>query len=337
MEEKEKVTYESAGVSIAAGEETVQRIKTMVDATRSSSVLSGLGLFGGFFEIDTKKYSEPVLVSSIDGVGTKLRVAFAMGVHDSIGEDLVNHCVNDIMTSGADPLFFLDYLGTGALSPQVVEKIVEGMARGCKNASCALIGGETAEMPGFYQKGEYDVAGAIVGIIEKKKIIDGTKIKKGDVLIGLPSNGLHTNGYSLARKVLFEIAKYKVGDYVDDLNQSVGEALLRVHTSYQKAIALVRDIQGLHGISHITGGGIVGNTKRLLSSKLSLNINWDGWEVPSIFKLIQKHGNISNEEMQKVFNLGIGLVFVIESDNVNEAEATLKKASFSPIHIGEVR
>jgi len=337
LEEKERVTYESAGVNIAAGEDTVQRIKTMVDATRSSAVLSGLGLFGGFFEIDIKKYSHPVLVSSIDGVGTKLKVAFAMGVHDTIGEDLVNHCVNDIMTSGADPLFFLDYLGTGALSPQVVEKIVEGMARGCKNASCALIGGETAEMPGFYQKGEYDVAGAIVGVIEKNKIIDGRKIKKGDILIGLPSNGLHTNGYSLARKVLFEIAKYKVGDYVDDLNQTIGEALLQVHTSYQKAIALVRDIEGLHGISHITGGGIVGNTKRLLSSDLSLNINWNGWEVPPVFQLIQRHGNISNEEMQKVFNLGIGLVFVIKSDNVSEVENALNQASFYPIHVGEIR
>ena len=337
MEEKERVTYESAGVNIAAGEDTVQRIKTMVDATRSSAVLSGLGLFGGFFEIDIKKYSHPVLVSSIDGVGTKLKVAFAMGVHDTIGEDLVNHCVNDIMTSGADPLFFLDYLGTGALSPQVVEKIVEGMARGCKNASCALIGGETAEMPGFYQKGEYDVAGAIVGVIEKNKIVDGRKIKKGDILIGLPSNGLHTNGYSLARKVLFEIAKYKVGDYVDDLNQTIGEALLQVHTSYQKAIALVRDIEGLHGISHITGGGIVGNTKRLLSSDLSLNINWNGWEVPPVFQLIQRHGNISNEEMQKVFNLGIGLVFVIKSDNVSEVENALNQASFYPIHVGEIR
>ncbi|MFH1942170.1 MAG: phosphoribosylformylglycinamidine cyclo-ligase, partial [bacterium] len=264
------MSYKDAGVDISAGEEVVDRIKNMVRSTFSPRVLTDLGKFGGFYAPDLSGYREPVLVSSIDGVGTKLKVAFLIGKHDSVGEDLVNHCVNDIFVGGAKPLFFLDYIGTGLLKPGIIEDLLSGMVRGCKNAGCALVGGEMAEMPGFYQKGEYDVAGCIVGIVEKDRIINGRSIQKGDVLIGLPSNGLHTNGYSLARKVLLEKAKLEVDTYMDALGRTVGEELLRVHRCYLPVVSPLLDAFEIKGMAHITGGGLIGNTKRILPDGLSL-------------------------------------------------------------------
>ncbi len=307
----QSVHYKDAGVDIEAGKNAVDRIKEKVRTTFSPRVLTDLGKFGGFYAPDFTNYKEPVLVSSIDGVGTKLKVAFLMGKHDTIGEDLVNHCVNDIFVGGARPMFFLDYIGTGKLSPSVMEEIIAGMVRGCRNASCALIGGEMAEMPGFYQKGEYDVAGCVVGVVDKQKIIDGSGIQKGDVLIGLSSNGLHTNGYSLARKVLFENSQYQVDTYIDELGTTIGEALLRVHRCYLPIVEPLLDRFTINGMSHITGGGIIGNTMRIVPEGLKLNIDWTCWERPPIFKLIQKSGNVPEEEMRKTFNLGIGYILFV--------------------------
>jgi phosphoribosylformylglycinamidine cyclo-ligase len=277
-----------------------------------------------------------VLVSSIDGVGTKLKVAGLMQKHDSVGEDLVNHCINDILVGGAKPLFFLDYIGTGKLSPDVMEDVISGMVRGCRNAGCSLVGGEMAEMPGFYQTGEYDVVGCIVGLVEKDRIIDGSAIQKGDVLVGLPSSGLHTNGYSLARKVLLDMAGFDVHTHVEELGRTVGEELLRVHKCYFECIYPLLDKIEIRGMSHITGGGIVGNTKRILPQGRSLKIDWDSWDVPPIFRLIQKKGSVSDDEMRRAFNLGIGYILIVApSDRENLIEA-LKTDGEVPIVIGDV-
>ena len=331
-----KIGYKDAGVDIAAGEEAVDRIKEMVRSTFTPSVLTDLGKFGGFFCPDLTGYQQPVLVSSIDGVGTKLKVAGLMQKHDSVGEDLVNHCINDILTSGARPLFFLDYIGTGKLSPDVMEAVISGMVRGCRHAGCSLVGGEMAEMPGFYQTGEYDVVGCIVGLVEKDRIIDGSTIQKGDILVGLPSNGLHTNGYSLARKVLLEMAGFDVNMHVEELGCTVGEELLRVHKCYFKCIHPLLDKIEIRGMSHVTGGGIVGNTKRILSSGRNLEIDWNSWDVPPIFRLIQKKGSVSDDEMRRAFNLGIGYILIVApSDRENLIEA-LKADGEAPIVIGDV-
>lgn len=330
------LTYEAAGVSIAAGDESVERIKAMARATYGPSVLRDIGLFGGFYELDSGRCRRPVLVSSIDGVGTKVKVACALGVYDTVGEDLVNHSVNDVMTSGADPLFFLDYLATGKLKPEVVEKVVEGMARACRQAGCALIGGETAEMPGVYHPDDFDLAGAIVGVVEKEQIIDGHTIKAGDVLVGIGSNGLHTNGYSLARKVLLELAGIKLTEHVHELGCTLGEELLRVHRSYQTLVQQVRSLPGLHGIAHITGGGIVGNTSRLLPAGRSLRIDWQAWEVPPIFRLIQRLGKVQDAEMRRVFNLGIGEVLVVAPEATSICIEKASAAGFAAYIIGEV-
>lgn len=328
--------YKDAGVDIEAGEKAVQRIKTKVRSTFTQNVLTDIGLFGGFFELDLKKYRHPVLVSSVDGVGTKLKIAFLTGKHDTIGEDLVNHCVNDILVGGALPLFFLDYIGTGKLSPSVVEEIISGMVKGCKSADCSLIGGEMAEMPGFYQSNEYDVVGCIVGIVEKEKILDGHTIKKGDVLIGLPSNGLHTNGYSLARKVLFDIGKYNVKSKIDELGRPLGEELLKVHRCYLKIVSSVLKRFPISGMAHITGGGIIGNTKRILPKGRKLHIHWGSWEVPPIFLLIQKIGKVPEEDMRKTFNLGIGYVLVVPPSYVDRILDFLDKQNEKAIIIGEI-
>jgi phosphoribosylformylglycinamidine cyclo-ligase len=331
-----KIRYKDAGVDIAAGEEAVDRIKGMVRSTFTPSVLADLGKFGGFFCPDLTGYQRPVLVSSIDGVGTKLKVAGLMQKHDSVGEDLVNHCINDILTSGARPLFFLDYIGTGKLSPDVMEAVISGMVRGCRNAGCSLVGGEMAEMPGFYQTGEYDVVGCIVGLVEKDCIIDGSAIQKGDVLVGLPSNGLHTNGYSLARKVLLEMANFDVDTHVEELRCTVGEELLRVHKCYFNIVHPLLSKIEIRGMSHITGGGIVGNTKRILPQGRRLKIDWDSWDVPPIFRLIQKMGSVSDDEMRRAFNLGIGYILVVvPGDEENLIEA-LKAEGEAPIVIGDV-
>jgi phosphoribosylformylglycinamidine cyclo-ligase len=333
---KKSMDYKDAGVDIAAGEAAVDRIKEKVSRTFTPQVLTELGKFGGFYAPDLKNYKEPVLVSSIDGVGTKLKVAFLANKNDTIGEDLVNHCVNDILVGRAKPLFFLDYIGTGKLSPSVIDEIVTGMVRGCKQAGCALIGGEMAEMPGFYQKNEYDVAGCIVGLVDKQKIVDGSSIQKGDVLIGLPSNGLHTNGYSLARKVLLEKSQYQVDTYVDELGMTVGEELLRVHRCYLPVIPPLMDKFEIKGMSHVTGGGIVGNTMRVIPKGLNLKIDWSSWERPPIFGLIQKSGNVSEEEMRRTFNLGIGFILIVSQEKVDLIIQELKTKNENPVLMGEV-
>lgn len=326
-------TYKNAGVDIRAGEETVKKIKGFAKSTYNENVLSDLGLFGGFFELKKDNYSEPVLVSSVDGVGTKLKVAIAMNHHSTIGQDLVNHCVNDIAVCGARPLFFLDYLAFGKLNPETASSIVEGFSIACKQNGCALIGGETAEMPGVYKEDDYDLSGTIVGVVEKKEVIDGKKIAKGDVLIGFRSNGLHTNGYSLARKVL-EIFSYD--QKFDDLELPLGNELLRVHKSYLNLISELKSNADIHGFSHITGGGIVGNTKRIIPEGLSIKINWDAWEIPNLFKLIQKSGNISDDEMREVFNIGIGLIAVVSNSEIDKVIEIAKTLGETAILLGEV-
>jgi phosphoribosylformylglycinamidine cyclo-ligase len=336
VNEHSGLTYEGAGVSIATGDESVERIKALAKSTFSSAVLREIGLFGGFYELDATRFRRPVLVSSIDGVGTKLKIACALGVYDTVGEELVNHCVNDVMTSGADPLFFLDYLATGKLRSEVVEQVVAGMARACRQAGCALIGGETAEMPGFYQPDDFDLAGAIVGVVEKDAIVDGRGIQVGDLLIGIASNGLHTNGYSLARKVLLDVARMGLTDHVDELGTTLGEELLRVHRSYQPLVQRVRAVEGLRGIAHITGGGIVGNTRRLLPAGRSLRMDWQAWEVPPIFRLIQRLGNVAEEEMRRVFNLGIGEVLIVAPQAAQACVDAATELGLASFHIGEV-
>jgi len=330
------ISYKDAGVDITAGDQSVKKIAKLAKTTFNENVIRDIGLFGSFYQIDFSNYHQPILVSSVDGVGTKLKIAFMTGKHDTVGEDLVNHCVNDIMTSGAEPLFFLDYIAVGKLDQHIVVKLVEGMARGCRNANCALIGGETAEMPDFYQQNEYDISGTIVGVVERERIIDGSRIGRGDVLIGLPSSGLHTNGYSLARKVLFEIAAFHIDQHIDGLSCPIGEELLKVHSCYRNSILAMKDLPFLHGMSHITGGGIVGNSSRLLPEGLSLNIDWNNWDPPLIFKLIQQLGNVDDEEMRRTFNLGVGFVFIVDQKQVQETITILTSLQEKPFIIGEV-
>ncbi len=328
------LNYKKAGVDIHTGDETVKRIKKYAKSTFNENVLSDIGLFGAFFKLDLKKYEHPVLVSSVDGVGTKLKIAILMNKHDTIGQDLVNHCVNDIAVCGAKPLFFLDYLAFGKLNPKKAEQIIKGFSVACKQNKCALIGGETAEMPGLYDKNDYDLSGTIVGIAEKSKLINGKKIKRGDILIGFPSNGLHTNGYSLARKVLLE--EYSLNSVPKGFSKSLGYELLRVHKSYLILITQLTENISMKGFSHITGGGIVGNTMRLIPKGLSLNIFWDNWKKPNIFDLIQSTGEISNVEMRSVFNLGIGLIAVVSKKDQDKVMLISKKINEKPVLVGEV-
>lgn len=308
-------TYKSSGVNIQAGDETVEKIKVLAKSTFNKNVLSGIGHFGAFYQIDLNKWKNPVLVSSVDGVGTKLKIAFAMDKHDTIGQDLVNHCVNDIAVCGAEPQYFMDYLAFGKLCPEKAEQIIKGFSIACQENGVALIGGETAEMPGIYDENEYDMSGTIVGIVEREKIIDGRNVKAGDVMIGFVSNGLHTNGYSLARKVLLE--KYSVNDKVEMLQGTLGEELLKIHKSYLRLIIELKDKISINAFSHITGGGIVGNTKRVVPKDLQLKIDWSNWNVPNIFRLIQSIGNITDEEMREVFNMGIGLIAIVDKKDVD--------------------
>ena len=327
-------TYKSAGVNIQAGDETVERIKSLTKSTFNKNVLSGIGHFGAFYKIDLKKWKKPVMVSSVDGVGTKLKIAFAMDKHDTVGQDLVNHCVNDIAVCGAEPQYFMDYIAFGKLIPTKAEQIVKGFSTACKENSVALIGGETAEMPGLYNENEYDISGTIVGIVERDKIIDGKNVKAGNVLIGFASKGLHTNGYSLARKVLLE--KFSVNDKPTGLSNSLGDELLKVHKSYLKLICELKKQVSIKAFSHITGGGIIGNTKRVVPKNLILKIDWCAWNTPSIFKLIQETGNISDDEMRKVFNLGIGLIAIVDKNDVDQTLALSSKINENGIPIGEV-
>jgi phosphoribosylformylglycinamidine cyclo-ligase len=307
-----RVDYRQSGVDIDAGNEVVRRIKALARGTYTPGVVSGVGSFGGLFALDLagQRVDDPVLVASADGVGTKLKVAFLAGVHDTIGVDLVNHCVNDILVQGARPLFFLDYLATGRLAPDVAEQIVRGMAAACRDNGCALLGGETAEMPGFYAEGEYDVAGFIVGLVSRARIVDGRSIVAGDVLIALPSSGLHTNGYSLARRIVFDVLGLDVGSHVPELGETVGAALLRPHRSYLPAIAPLLDRGWIKGMAHITGGGVTENLPRTLPDGLTFSLDHDSWTVPAIFRWLQRGGQIDDAEMFRAFNMGVGLVLV---------------------------
>lgn len=329
--------YKSSGVDIDAGNETVNRIKKLARTTFTSGVLSEIGSFGGLFRLDIAAWKEPVLVSSADGVGTKLKVAFMMNRHRTIGADLVNHCVNDILVQGALPLFCLDYLATGRLSPDVAEQIVEGLASACRDNGCALLGGETAEMPGFYADGEYDVAGFIVGAVDRPQIVDGRTIAAGDVLIGLPSNGLHTNGYSLARKVAFETLRLSADSHVPDLGETIGEALLRTHRSYLPAIKPLLGRNLIKGMAHITGGGITDNLPRVLPPGVSARVNRTSWRVPAIFRWIGESGRVPEYDLRRALNMGIGMIVVAaERDADAVRQALLNAGEANSVVIGDI-
>ncbi|MDP2052307.1 MAG: phosphoribosylformylglycinamidine cyclo-ligase [Acidobacteriota bacterium] len=318
--------YKSSGVDIDAGHETVRRIKKLAQSTFTPGVLSEIGSFGGLFKLDTAAWKEPVLVSSADGVGTKLKVAFMANQHTTIGVDLVNHCVNDILVQGAVPLFFLDYLATGKLSPDVAEQIVQGLARACKDNGCALLGGETAEMPGFYNDGEYDVAGFIVGAVDRARLIDGKTIAAGDVLLGLPSSGLHTNGYSLARKIAFEELKLDVDTHVPDLGETVGQALLRPHRSYLPVIKPLLGKGVIKGMAHITGGGITDNLPRVLPAGTMARVNRTSWRVPAIFRWLGESGRVPEYDLRRALNMGIGMILVVGKNDVDAVRQDLLNA-----------
>ncbi len=327
-------TYTSAGVDIAVGDSFVSSIKERVKSTFTKAVLTEIGAFGALYDAAFPSMKEPVLVSSMDGVGTKLKVAFLTDRHETVGQDLVNHCVNDIAVLGAQPLFFLDYFASGKLKPTVAQRVLEGMVIACSQNHCSLIGGETAEMPGFYRDNEYDIAGTIVGVVEKKNIIDGSRIKSGDVLIGIPSTGLHTNGYSLARSVLFD--RFEADDFIDELGTTVGEALLTVHRSYLSPIRLLAGQPDVHGLAHITGGGIVGNTKRIIPKGLAMSVDWKRWRRPPIFHLIQKSGPVPERDMRETFNLGIGLVIVAAKRGADKIIRMLEETHEQPVIMGEI-
>ena len=329
-----KFTYKDSGVDIKAGEDLVNSIKDVVKETHNANVLSNIGGFGGLFAANFQTMKEPVLVSSVDGVGTKLIVAFKAEKYDTVGQDLVNHCVNDIAVCGAQPLFFLDYFSTGKLDQQIGYNVIKGFATACKENGVALIGGETAEMPDIYKEGEFDLAGTVVGVVERGQLITGKDIKKGDQLVGFKSSGLHTNGYSLARKVLF--SRFDIDDKPDELDQSIGEELLMVHKSYLELITSLKGIKGVQGFSHITGGGIEGNTRRILPDGLKLSVDWNSWERPKIFKLIQKTGNVPEEDMRATFNLGIGLITVCSKDSLKDVESASSKLGEKMVVMGEI-
>ncbi len=328
-------SYKNAGVDIQAGEEVVDRIKPLVRSTFNPHVLADIGGFGGLYDASfLKTLHEPVLVSSVDGVGTKLKVAFMTGRYDTVGQDLVNHCVNDIAVCGARPLFFLDYFATGRLEPNVAVEVIAGFAHACRENGCALIGGETAEMPSMYQDGEFDLAGTVVGVVDRAHMITGSTTVAGDVLLGLPSTGLHTNGYSLARAVLFP--KHDVNDQVPETGRTIADELLSVHRSYLGAIQETMRIDGVHAYSHITGGGLEGNTRRVVRSPLRLKVDWSAWERPAIFRFIQEEGSVAEEDIRQALNLGIGLVIVVARAAVDTVTAALERIGETPIVIGEV-
>jgi phosphoribosylformylglycinamidine cyclo-ligase len=310
--------YKASGVNIDAGNETVRRIRGLARSTFTPGVLSDIGSFGGLFRLESARYRDPVLVASADGVGTKLKVAFLAGRHETVGVDLVNHCVNDVMVQGAEPMFFLDYLATGALSLEVAESIIGGMAAACRDNGCALLGGETAEMPGFYAAGEYDLAGFMVGVVERERLIAGRGITTGDVLVGVPSSGLHTNGYSLARRIVFDRLGLSVDSYVPELGRTVAEALLEPHRSYLSLIRPLFDGGRIKAMAHITGGGITDNLPRVLPHGTSGIVRRTAWEVPPLFRWLQEGGGVPEDDMLRTFNMGIGLIVVTAADRAEQ-------------------
>jgi len=330
------ITYADAGVDIDRANRTKKRIKYLAHKTFTKGVLSEIGGFGGLFAVDKEKWKDPVLVSSVDGVGTKLKIAFEMKVHQTVGADLVNHCVNDIAVQGATPLFFMDYLATGKLDPEVAEKIIEGLAEACKHNGCALIGGETAEMPGFYPEGEYDLAGFIVGVVERDRIITGKAVEVGDVILGLPSNGLHTNGYSLARKLLFEVARYTPESYVNELKSKVGNELMRTHRSYWPVIKKLLAAECVSAMAHITGGGITENLPRVLPKGVAAVIELGSWPVLPVFDHLQKLGNVPLEEMLRTFNMGLGMLLVVPAKKFKKAQSVLERTGEKAYTVGRI-
>jgi len=335
-EARKPITYRDAGVDIDAAERALGRVKPLIRQTFSPQVVSDLGAFGSMFSISRDDFEDPVLVSSVDSVGTKLKVAFMTGRHDTVGEDIVNHCVNDILVQGARPLFFMDYLGVGKLEPEVFEQIMAGLVRGCKAARCALIGGETAELPGFYAPGEYDLVGFVVGAVERARLITGEQVQAGDVLLGLASNGLHTNGYSLARKALFEVAGHAPDDRVEPLEATLGEELLKVHRCYAPTVLPLLDSNGIHGIAHITGGGIPDNLRRILPEGCRAVVRRGTWPVPPIFDLIRGIADTPDEDLFRTFNMGIGLILVLAAAQAGYIADRLTRAGETCHHIGEI-
>jgi phosphoribosylformylglycinamidine cyclo-ligase len=332
----QSITYADAGVDISRGDRAKDRIKYLAQKTFNRNVLGGIGGFGALYRLDLQKFKSPILVSSADGVGTKLKIAFEMGLHSSVGADLVNHCVNDIAVQGATPLFFLDYFASGKLDPEVTETVVSGLAEACKANGCALIGGETAQMPGFYTEGEYDLAGFIVGAVDRDKLVTGEDIKAGDVLIGFPSTGLHTNGYSLARKLLFEVAGYKTSQYVTAIKEKAGAALMKTHRSYLHVIQKLVAAGLTNGMAHITGGGITENLPRILPKGLGAQVELGSWPVLPIFEHLRDLGQVSQDEMMRTFNMGVGLIAVIPAAKFTRAKTLLDRAEEKFFVIGRI-
>ena len=332
---EKKLTYRDAGVDIDAGNLSVKLIKDSVKATYRPEVLGDLGGFGGLFAMSTK-YKEPVLVSGTDGVGTKLRFAFMLNKHDTIGQDAVAMCVNDILVQGAEPLFFLDYLAVGKLEPEQVADVVKGVANACKESGCALIGGETAEMAGFYAEGEYDIAGFAVGAVEKSKIITSEKVKAGDVILGLPSSGVHSNGYSLVRKIVFDVKGFKGDEYIDELGKTIGEELLTPTRLYPKSCLPLIEKFDIHGMVHVTGGGYYENIPRALPEDMGAEIDATAWPVPPIFKLMKERGNVDWNEMYRTFNMGIGMIIIAAADEAEKIKADLESRGEAVCEIGKV-
>jgi phosphoribosylformylglycinamidine cyclo-ligase len=328
-----KKAYASAGVDVDLGNFVKKRIQARVKSTHGPEVLGKIGGFGGLFAPDFSGMREPVLVASVDGVGTKLKIAFAMKRHDTVGADLVNHCINDIAVLGARPLFFLDYIGAERLEPPVFDQILAGFTKACRDAKCALIGGETAQMPGMYRKGEYDLAGCIVGVVDRATMIDGSRIRTGDVILGLPSNGLHTNGYSLARKILFQKMRLKLDAKVHGLSHSLGEELLRTHKNYQPLLAKL-PASDMHGLAHITGGGLIDNLPRVLPKSCDAVVDTSSGRIPSIFQVLQQNGKVDREEMYQVFNMGIGMVSIVAERNAQSAAKTLRARRIGRVESG---
>jgi phosphoribosylformylglycinamidine cyclo-ligase len=330
------LTYKDAGVDKEAGYKEVQLIKSLIKKTHTDGVISDVGGFSGLFQLDTKSYKEPVLVSGTDGVGTKLKLAFMMDKHDTIGEDCVAMCVNDILCQGAKPLFFLDYVATGKLIPEKMAKVVEGVANGCIKGGCALIGGETAEMPGFYNEDEYDLAGFCVGMVDKEKIIDGSKVEEGDVIIGLSSSGVHSNGYSLVRKIVFDKQNMKVDKFIPELESTIGEELLKPTRIYTKAVMPLIESFTIKGIVNITGGGFYENIPRIIPDGLTAVINTKEIDTPRIFDLLAKWGNINREEMYSTFNMGIGMILIVNKDDVDGITKNLKDHGEDYVILGHI-
>ena len=331
-----ELRYRDAGVDRDAASEAKRHIAEKVRSTFSPAVLKDIGTFGALYQLDTAQWSEPVLVSSIDSVGTKLKIAFMTGKHDTVGIDIVAHCVNDILTMGARPLFVMDYLAVGKLEQNVVEEVISGLVAGCKDSGCALIGGETAELPGFYAEGEYDLAACIVGIVEKSKVVDGSTVAEGDVLVGLGSSGLHTNGYSLARRIVFDICGLKPDDPLEGCNGTAAEVLLEPHRSYLRMVLPLLDAGTVHGMAHITGGGITENLPRTLPPGVGAEIVKSAWDIPPIFSFLQKNGNVPEDEMFRTFNMGIGFVLVVPPDGVKPAIAQAKEHECDAHVIGRI-